>query len=398
MLKDLTIVCLAGCEWDFTWQPTQEVMLRLAQAGNRVLYIEPTGTRNIRLADWRRLMDRLRTKAAGVPRSHALPPTLTIYAPLVLPFPHSRLAQRINRWIIQQAIRRWLRGPARPDLFWVYFPSPLNAELIRSHEARAAVYQIMSSAEAARPHPGIVAANDALLAHCDLVFANSRRLQEQAKRVNHRSYLFRAGVNLELFEQADHDYSPPPSDLADLPDPVIGYVGALHQWVDIDLLQKVATGMPDCRFVLLGPLGQDISALQSLPNVRWIGQKPHGEIPRYVRHFDACVIPYVLDDYTETAYPAKLNEYLALGKPVVATPLPELVDYNKEYGEVLHLAGGAPAFIKGLRQALAETMPAMRDQYRRVASQNSWAMRVEEMSRLVEDTLNQPRTSNLKPL
>jgi len=395
VIKDCHIVCLAGCEWDFTWQPTQEIMLRLAKAGNRVFYVEPTGTRSIRLTDWRRLFTRLRTKVAGIPRAETLPSTLTIYAPLVLPFPHSRIALRINRWIMSLAIRRWLSGAVRPDLFWVYFPSPLNAELVQSGAARASVYQIMSSAEAARPHPGIIAANDTLLAKCDLVFANSRRLQEQASRLNPHAFLFRAGVNLEVFAQSDTTGPARPRELEKLGGPLIGYVGALHQWVDVDLLQQVAKGMADCRFVLIGPLSRDISGLRTLPNVHWIGPKSHGEIPQYVQHFDVCVIPYVRDAYTETAYPAKLNEYLALGKPVVATLLPELVDYNKEYGEVLHLAGDAPAFIKALRQALTETTAATRDRYRRVARQNSWAVRIEEMSRLVEDALFQPQTSNL---
>ena len=87
MIKDLHIVCLAGCEWDFTWQPTQEIMLRLARAGNRVLYVEPTGMRSIRFGDWRRILGRLWKKVAGAKRSDALPVTLKIYAPLVLPFP-----------------------------------------------------------------------------------------------------------------------------------------------------------------------------------------------------------------------------------------------------------------------------------------------------------------------
>jgi glycosyltransferase involved in cell wall biosynthesis len=315
------------------------------------------------------------------------------------PFPHSRLARFINRWILLRTIRRWLgRAIGSQDILWAYFPSPLNADLFRLGGFGVRVYQLMSSAEAVRVHSGIAKANEIMLRESTLVFANSRRLREQAGALNPRAYLFRAGVNLEVFEQADRDDRRTPPDLTGLAGPLIGYVGALHQWVDLDLLQQVAVGMPDCRFVLVGPLGRNLGALRNLPNVRWIGQKAHGEIPSYVRHFDVCVIPYVRDAYTATAYPAKLNEYLALGKPVVATPLSELVDYNQEYGKILHLAGDAPAFIKALRQALVETTPAMRDQYRHVARQNSWAVRVEEMSHLVEEVLHQPRTSNLERL
>src|SRR2546422_10075072 len=139
------------------------------------------------------------------------------------------------------------------------------------------------------------------------------------------------------------------------------------------------------------PVVRDISALSALPNVLLLGQKPHWEIPRYVRCFDACVIPYVRNAYTETAYPAKLNEYLALGKPVVATPLPELVDYNRENGDVLHLAGDAAAFVEALREAFPKTTKDVLERYRKVAQQNSWATRVEDMSNLIEEFLGRRR-------
>ncbi|MEK7762612.1 MAG: hypothetical protein AAB433_13615, partial [Nitrospirota bacterium] len=108
MLQKRSIVCLAGCEWDFTWQPTQEIMLRLAKAGNRVLYVQPTGTRTMRVSDWRRIWERVRGKVAGVQRSSTVPPELTIYSPLVLPFPYSRVARSINRWILFRKIEGWL--------------------------------------------------------------------------------------------------------------------------------------------------------------------------------------------------------------------------------------------------------------------------------------------------
>ena len=392
MLKDLRIVCLSGCEWDFTWQPTQEIMLRLARAGNRVLYVEPTGMRSIRFGDWRRILGRLWKKVAGAKRSNALPPALTVYAPLVLPFPHSALARSVNRRIVLHAIRRWLGREIGPDVaLWVYFPSPLNADLVRTAGAGLTVFHIMSSAEAARPYPDILEANEALLKGCDLIFANSRRLWEHARRFNPRAYLFRAGVNLEVFEAGGGADTSKPPELAGLNRPVVGYVGALHEWVDVDLLAQVAKAMPDCQFAMVGPVVRDISALSALPNVRLLGQKPHWEIPRYVRCFDACVIPYVRNAYTETAYPAKLNEYLALGKPVVATPLPELVDYNRENGDVLHLAGDAAAFVEALREAFPKTTKDVLERYRKVAQQNSWATRVEDMSNLIEEFLGRRR-------
>jgi glycosyltransferase involved in cell wall biosynthesis len=396
VIKGHQVVCFAGCEWDFTWQPTQEIMLRLANAGNRVLYVQPTGTRTVRLSDWRRIWERLRGKVAGMQRSAALPPELRIYSPLVLPFPHSRLARAINRRIIFRTVRKWLGGKIGPEvIFWFYFPSPLNADLMRDGKEGLTVYQIMSSAEAVRPHAGFMKANDAMLTGCDLVFANSGRLRVQASRHNPCSHLFRAGVSLEVFE-ADLDLAKP-AELIGLAGPIVGYVGALHEWVDVELVRKVATDMPDFQFILVGPIVRDVEALRGLRNVRLVGQKPHAEIPRYVRSFDVCIIPYVRDAYTETTYPAKLNEYLALGKPVVATPLPELEDYNREFDGVLRLAGDAPMFSKALREAVANTTPAVQEHYRRVARKNAWAVIIEDMSVLIEKKI-QCRRATARPV
>ncbi|MGQ0665950.1 MAG: glycosyltransferase [Nitrospiraceae bacterium] len=394
-MTGLPIVCLAGCEWSFTWQPTQEIMLRLAQAGNRVLYVQPTGTRAIRVSDWRRIWGRLREKITGDQGQTAMPPELTIYAPLVLPFPHSRLVRRINRWIILRKVKKWIGGRLGPEVvFWFYFPSPLNLDLMRAGKDGLTVYQIMSSAEAVRPHPAFIEANDAMLKECDLVFANSRRLRVQAGRHNPSAHLFRAGVSLEVFEGKDDLEKP--AELQGVEGPVVGYVGALHQWVDVGLIRDVATAMPNFHFILVGPIVRDVDALCKMQNIRLVGQKPHREIPQYVRCFDVCIIPYVRDAYTETAYPAKLNEYLALGKPVVATPLPELEDYNREFGGVLRLAGDVTTFSKALQEAVRDTTPAVREHYRRVARRNAWSTVVADMSTLIEEGLQiRRRTAKL---
>ena len=217
MIKDCSIICLAGCEWAFTWQPTQEIMLRLAQAGNRVLYIEPTGTRNIKFTDWRRVVRRLRSKVGGPQLTHNVPSNLTIYSPVILPMPYSKIAIRINRMILMRTIQNWLHHNQQARvILWSYFPSPLNLAVMHAIQAHVTIYQIMSSAEAARPHPGLLRSSLDMLAQSDLIFANSRRLCEQAATLNSRAYLFRAGVNLEVFVQEGTTESERPEDLKQL--------------------------------------------------------------------------------------------------------------------------------------------------------------------------------------
>jgi glycosyltransferase involved in cell wall biosynthesis len=97
---------------------------------------------------------------------------------------------------------------------------------------------------------------------------------------------------------------------------MVGFVGELKRWIDEALLTEVAERMPHASFVLVGPAGIDVSRLSRCPNVHLLGPRPHAAVPHYLRAFDVTIIPYRLTNATAAIYPAKLNEYLAMGLPV----------------------------------------------------------------------------------
>src|SRR5207249_563161 len=109
-------------------------------------------------------------------------------------------------------------------------------------------------------------------------------------------HLFPFGVSFKKFERAHA--SEIPADLAALKRPVVGYVGGIHQWVDLDLLANVARQMPDVTFALVGPTQIDVSATSGIPNLHWLGKRAHDDIPRYIKGFDVGIVPYLLTDYT----------------------------------------------------------------------------------------------------
>ena len=164
-------------------------------------------------------------------------------------------------------------------------------------------------------------------------------------------------------------------------------MGGLHQWVDQELLAGVAGRLPEATFVLVGPAQTDISRLSRCPNIRLLGQRPHDELPRYTKGFDVGVVPYRLSTYTAHVYPTKLNEYLAMGLPVVATDLPEIRRFNAEHGPVVAVAREAEAFAAAIRQALQAAGPDEVARRIEVSRQNSWRVRIERMSALIEREL-----------
>jgi uncharacterized SAM-binding protein YcdF (DUF218 family)/glycosyltransferase involved in cell wall biosynthesis len=390
MLAGRDIICISSIDWDFIWQGHQQIMATLAANGNRVLFIENTGVRSPSVGDLGRVRARLKNWWRGTKGFRLERERLYVYSPLVLPLPYSRIGRAINARLMMRSLRRWMQATDfHRGIVWTFLPTPLARDLIRALDAEVVVYycidDLASSSLQARK---ITASEIDVFREADLVFVTSEKLRERASRFNHRVHLFPFGVNFREFERIRTDDHPAPADLRTLPRPVIGYVGGLHQWIDQDLLASVARAMPDASFALVGPPQGDVSTLAACANVHILGQKAHEDVPRYVKHFDVALVPYRLTEYTANVYPTKLNEYLAMGTPVVATDLPEIRRLNAETANVVSTAAGADAFVDAIRAAVADGSDAQRRRRIQVARTNGWDGRIMEMSRLIDEALS----------
>ena len=382
------ILCISSIDWDFIWQGHQEIMSRLAAAGHRVLFIENTGVRQLRLSDLGRVRSRLRNWQRGTKGFREERPNLFVHSPLVLPLPYSRLAGWINRQVIMRSLTRWMRatGFARP-IVWTFLPTPLARDVIARIDPVLTIYHCVDEFSSSSPEARrIVSSEERLFRDADLVFVTSEKLRERAATYSNRVHLFPSGVSLEAFEAVRTQGSAGAArELESLPRPIAGYVGGIHQWVDQDVIESAAKEMPGTSFVLIGPSQVDVSRLERLPNVHLLGQRPHSEVASYVQAFDVGLVPYRITEYTANVYPAKMNEYLVMGKPVVASDLPEVRRFNREHGDVVTVASNADEFAAAIRRA-AE--PSTADQIKRriaVAEGNGWDRRVGAMSSLIED-------------
>jgi len=389
------ILCISSIDWDFIWQGHQEIMSTLAAEGHRVVFLENTGVRAPKVRDLPRVRQRIRNWWRGTKGFREERPNLFVYSPLVLPFPYSRVARWINRFLLMRSLRRWMRatGFYRP-IAWTFLPTPLALDLLREIDPQLTIYycidDLASSSLAARR---IVPSEQRLFREADLVFVTSEALRRRAARFSSRVHLFPFGVSFERFDQVRGHDEPPPDDLASLPRPIVGYVGGLHQWVDQELIAATASQMPKASFAIIGPLQTDVSTLERCSNVKLFGQRPHPELPRYVKGFDVGIVPYKLTDYTANVYPTKLNEYLVMGIPVVATDLAEIRRFNAEHGGIVAVAADANGFASAVRAALVPTPAATVDQRVAVAHANSWHSRIAAMKRLIDEGLER-RSSN----
>lgn len=161
--------------------------------------------------------------------------------------------------------------------------------------------------------------------------------------------------------------------------PVIGYFGAIAAWFDVDLVARVAAALPDHDFLLVGDDTAGVQQrLQHVPNVRFTGEVPYAELPEHLRAMDVLLIPFVINQLTLATNPVKAYEALAAGKPVVATPMPELIETDVQ--PFVRIGDDAEAITTQLREALAEVHDPTRTAERvAFARKQTWGHRAEEL-------------------
>ncbi|MFI5245969.1 MAG: ElyC/SanA/YdcF family protein [Gemmatimonadales bacterium] len=383
------VVCLSSIDWDFIWQGHQEIMSTLASDGHRVLFVENTGVRGLNVRDLPRVRQRVRNWWRGTKGFREERPNLFIFSPLLLPLPYSRVARWVNRLLLARALRRWMRaiGFYRP-IVWTFLPTPIALDLIEDIDPEITIYYCIDDLAASSPGARrIVASEERLFREADLVFVTSEKLRQRAARNSGHVHLFPFGVNFERFDRVRHSTDTLPPDLQALKRPVVGYLGGLHQWVDQELIVAVASRLPDVTFVLVGPAQTDVQALERCPNVRLLGQRPHEAVPQYVKGFDVGIVPYRVAEYTLNVYPTKLNEYLVMGIPVVATDLPEIRRFNADHGDVVRVAADADRFAAEIRLSLGDSSPAVVERRVAAAHGNSWQSRIASMNRLIDEAI-----------
>jgi glycosyltransferase involved in cell wall biosynthesis len=365
-------------------------MLRAAERGHQILFLETSeflGKHLWRLAR-RPRRSLLRRLVGGEP---VLPRVTVRKALNVLPWGQRyRIAGRVNGAVTRALVCRVAHALPEPVVLWVY--DPCAADLSgRCHEAFSVYDCVDDYVEQVGPDErrrAVVAAGDQkAAAGARLVFATTRPLFDRQSRRNARTYLAPNAADFERFAPAT-DRSLAAAETADLRRPVLGFVGNIvPEKVDLDLLESLAQARSDWTFLLVGPatprLAERVSGLSRLANVRWVGPKPYSELPPYVAAFDVGLIPYQLNPYTRSCFPLKVFEYLAAGKPVVASGLPELADMEPD----VVLCSSAAEFAAGIEAALAHTGEEDRARRRALAAENTLDGRADRLLGLVAEEL-----------
>lgn len=295
-------------------------------------------------------------------------PNLYVLTPLVVPLPSSSAAQKLNLKLLVLQIRRALRkvgdGPVQ---FWSFTPDV--GYLLGSFGEEKVVYYCVDDHSQFTGYDveQVLAAEEQLCRRSDLVVTTSMALQKAKAGFNANTVMVPHGVDYDHFSRATTADLAEPADLANIPQPRLGFFGLLRDWVDLDLVADVARERPDWHFVMVGDATFDLSAYRQLPNIHFLGRKPYADLPAYCRGFDVGLIPFKINELTVAVNPIKLREYLAAGLPVVSTPLPEVALYR----DLVELAETPQQFVGAIARALAAGLET-RDQRTQAMSQETW--------------------------
>ncbi len=385
MLKNENIICISSIDWDFIWQGHQEIMSTFARNGNRVLFIENTGVRVPGVRDIGRIKNRIRNWFRGTKGIRKEGDNLYIYSPLVLPFPYSRIARWVNKYLILSVLDKWMKAVDFSDpIIWTFLPTPLSLDVIDGVMKKFLVYYCIDNFSASSVSARkIKRSEEALLKKTDVVFVTSKALEERCSKYNTKVYRFPFGVCLKEFEEVRRKGVSAPRELESIKRPIVGYIGGMHKWVDKDLIRKTAEKHPEYSFVFVGPIQTDVGILEKVKNIYFLGQKKHTDVPLFVNSFDVGIIPYLITDYTRNVYPTKLNEYLSLGKPVISTVLPEVELFNKDYRDTIYVARDVDEFDYYLSIGLKDRNLESEKRRIKAASENSWEKRIGKMNSLI---------------
>ncbi len=377
-LAPLGVVCFGGEDWWYHNRGHCDMQLmRCCARHTTVLYVNSVVMRkpNVREGAMfiRRVRRKLRSMARGVVRADE---NFHVYSPLTAPVHHLPGA----RWLNQRALLAQTRlvmarlGLRRP-IVWVNCPAACDTAL--SLPRSALVYQRTDRYE---EYPGVdrrqISRYDRRLkAAADLTFYSSSALYEQERHTCRKAIYVEHGVDLECFATAWRDPRVPP-ELADLPRPIVGFFGGIDAHTfDIELAARVVELCPELTFVFVGNASLDIGPLARHPHVHLISQRPFEQIPHYGKCFDVCIMPWNRNEWIAACNPIKLKEYLALGKPVVSTPFPELARYDG----LIRTATDAPSFAAAIRAALAEIRPDHVEQARAAVAGHSWQAKASQI-------------------
>ncbi len=353
---------------------------------NRILWVNTIGMRQpqLTLKDFKRSVQKLRSFAAKSVKEN-LPTNLTIINPPMFPF-GNQLVRTINRHLVVRAVKK--------KMFELEMTSPIivitvpnAADYIGFFNEELTVYYCVDEIS---EWPGVAKnlvkkMEYKLLEQTNFVVAVSDELALHKITPNGPTYLLTHGVDADHFRHISCSGFCPPTSLSKINQPIIGYFGLIDERTDQDLIETILSHHPDWSVVFIGKANVDLTQLSQHSNFHHINAVSYEDLPCYAALFGVCLLPYVRTKLTDNINPLKLKEYLATGKPVVSTALPEAVKLS-EWG--VRIGNDKAEIIQQIEAVLSIDSWDPKEQFSLLGSE-SWQHKAEQLSGWIEEFLKE---------
>lgn len=360
--KNYDLICFSHLRWDFVYQRPQHLMSRFAKE-RRVFFIEePVST------------DGPSAFVASVREDS-----------LHLITPHFN-EMDVNFFGKNALMRKHLdilfrKYDIATFVSWYY--TPMAMEFTKELNPKSIVYDCMDELSLFKFAPPELVKNESKLFEiADVVFTGGKSLYEVKKDLNKNVWAFPSSIDVEHFKRA-RTITVEPDDQSAIPHPRLGYFGVIDERIDLKLLEEMADKRPEWHIVMIGPTAKlEDTDLPRRENIHYLGMKQYAELPEYIAGWDVALMPFMMCDATRFISPTKTPEYLAAGKAVISTPVPDVVrPYREE--SLVAIAETSDEFIAYAEIAFKDDRTQKLQRVDRFLSQNSWDKTWRRMSILV---------------
>jgi UDP-galactopyranose mutase len=360
-----TLIVFSHLRWDFVYQRPQQLLSRLAQDFQVVFVEEPVpGAAHA-------VLEKL-SPCEGV----------TVLRPHLVGSAAGFHDDHIPQLQILLADHHQETGTGD---YWLWFYTPMAMPLTAGLDPVGVVYDCMDELSAFRHAPRQLLQRESALFHmADLVFTGGQSLYESKRERHPETHCFPSSVDAAHFARpagGDH-----PSQV-EIPHPRLGYCGVIDERIDLSLFAALADAHPDWQVVAVGPVVKiNAAELPQRANIHWLGQRSYQELPELIAGWDVCLMPFALNEATRFISPTKTLEYMAAGKPIVSTPIRDVVG---PYAGVVGIAGDANGFLRACEDMLAldDEVRARQAAARKAILQlTSWDRTAQEMAALMACT------------
>lgn len=370
------IVVFSHLRWGFVWQRPQQFLSRFARK-HEILFVEEP-------------MFTLPEDQPPRLETHRVMPNVTVAA-LHLPPSWNRNPQlpELLRHSTRQAIDQMNEsGAFDKPLLWYY--SPMGASWsLGWFENRGIVYDCMDElSQFTGAPPALVENEQRLMKAADVVFTGGYELGGKKRQQHDNVHTFGCGVEYSHFSRAQNRDAAVPPDIDFVARPILGWFGVIDERVDYAMIGEMSRKRPDWSFCLVGPVVKvDPAHLPHCPNLFWLGSRDYQQLPDYCRAFDVCMMPFAMNKSTEFINPTKGLEYMATGRPIVSTPVRDVV---RQWSDICRIASTADEFIAAADEALNNPDRTRIEKGLALAKENSWERTVEKMQELIRDATGKP--------